>query len=139
LGAVQLQGHLIRLEELLAASTTNTENPQLINKLIMLASNELNRVISSIQSTLPQVEIKTLQYQEPWSAAETRQQLEILLHKLQAFDSDADRQLELILSNIRHSSLIEELIQIKKQIANYQFVDAANALHQMLDFRTDEI
>ena len=138
LGAVQLQGHLIRLEELLTDANINTENPQLFNKLITLTSVELNRIINSIQSTLPQVETKTLQPIKVFSAAETQHELEILRDKLQAFDSDADQQLELILSSINQPSLIDELSRIKKLIASYQFVDANNALNQILDLRKDD-
>ncbi|MGY6276639.1 PAS domain-containing protein [Methylomonas sp. MgM2] len=134
IGAVQLQGHLIRLEELLLQTDANAT---LTSKLVSLATVELSRIIHSIQTSLPGAEVATLKREKSFSAAETKHQLEILLDKLQAFDSDADQQLELVLANTTQSSLTQELNRIKNQIADYQFVDAANALKKILDFRTN--
>ena len=138
LGANQLQGHLLRLEESLAGSNTNAENKLIVNKLVTLIAIELNQIINSIQTTLPPIEVEILPRKTVFSVDEIQRQLKILLDKLQAFDSDADQQLELILSNITQPHLNQELGLIKKHIANYQFVDAANALKQILDFQTDE-
>ncbi|QPK61540.1 PAS domain-containing protein [Methylomonas sp. LL1] len=132
LGAIPLQGHLIRLEELLANRNSNIQNAPSFAKLLSLSEQEMSRVISSIQSTLPTLE-PTFNRKKVFSSAQTQQQLRILLDKLQAFDSDADQQLDWILSSIKDTSLITELLQIRKQIANYQFIDAAKVLNQLLD------
>ena len=133
LGAVALHGHLVRLEELLAEDDSNIQNVEVYEKLISLCDQELNRVISSIQSTLPYIEIPVKQ-QTLFSAEETRRQLSLLIDKLQAFDSDADRQLELILSAIEDPVLTQKLLLVRKQIAHYQFVDAAQAISGLLEF-----
>lgn len=138
IGAIQLQGHLIRLEESMSAFKTNTDDFKPIDKLMSLASVELDRVIIGIQTALPKVQDKSLRQAKPWSATEIQQQLEILLGKLRTFDSDADHQLDLILSNINQSALSEELNQVKKQISHYQFIEAAKALNQLLDVGISE-
>lgn len=131
LGAIQLQGHLIRLEETL--TSTNAENTSMINKLLHLTGAELTKIIDSINKTLPPSETNDLKRSKTFSSNETQQQLIMLLDKLQAFDSDADQQLDLILSGIDSPSLANQLAPIKKQIANYRFVDAATALSKILD------
>ena len=133
LGAIALQGHLIRLEECLAAQDSNVENTPSLGKLIASTGQELDRIINSIQSTLP-VLAPIFDNKSAFSVAETQQQLQVLLTKLQDFDSDADQQLELILSKISDEALIKALLLIRKQIANYEFVNAAQALTQLLDF-----
>jgi len=133
LGAIQLQGHLIRLEESLADSDSNIENGLMINKLCQLTHAEFTRVINGIRGTLSAAATALPKPQRLFSATETDEQLKILLEKLQAFDSDADQQLELILSSINDTALIDALLQIKKQIANYRFVDAGLALSRLLD------
>lgn len=138
LGAIQLQGHLIRLEELLGGSSFDAKYAEQLNKLIGICSLELSRIINGIQRSLPLQNDKTFRPKHVFSAEETRQQLEILRNKLQAFDSDADRQMELILSNLNPSALTQELNKIKKQIANYQFVDATQALTEILDAQTNK-
>jgi len=58
-----------------------------------------------------------------------------LIDKLQTFDSDSDQQLERIMRHIDEKALLQILLPIKKQIANYQFVDAAQALNHILEHR----
>ena len=133
LGAVALHGHLVRLEELLAEHDSSIQNAGTFKKLISLCGQELNRVVGSIQSTLPSFEMPVMQ-QTQLSATETRRQLSHLIDKLHAFDSDADQLLDKILSAIEDPVLIQKLLLIRKQIARYQFVDAALAASQLLDF-----
>lgn len=133
LGAASLQGHLQRLEESLAEQGANVQNTPAASKLIGLATQELNRIINSIQSTIPALE-PDFKHNRGFSATETRHQLRILLDKLQNFDSDTDRQLDFILSGIKEPSLIDALISIRKQIAQYQFVEAAAAVKPLIDF-----
>ena len=133
LGAIQLQGHLIRLEEAFADIESNTENTPLINKLLSLAGMELTKIVNGIASALPQADATTPNRNNLLSSTETRRQLHVLLDKLQAFDSDADQQLERVLSGVDDASLVKTLVQIRKQIANYRFVDAAHALSKLLD------
>lgn len=137
LGAIQLQGHLIRLEEALSTSDTNAQNTSIIYKLLQLTDIELNKIVDSIKSVLPTSEINVINRTAKFSSNETQQQLILLLDKLQAFDSDADQQLDLILSGIGDSSLVAQLAPIKKQIANYRFVDAAQALRKILDLSSE--
>ena len=133
LGAVALHGHLVRLEELLAEQDSSIENDSAFKKLISLCGQELSRVIGSIQSTLSSFEMPVKQ-QTPFSATETRRQLSHLIDKLHAFDSDADQQLDRILSATEDPVLTQKLLLIRKQIARYQFVDAALAVSQLIDF-----
>lgn len=133
LGAIALQGHLLSLEESLAEQDSNVENTPSFNKLLSLSAQELDRVINNIQSILPSVDVP-LKPLMLFSVTETNQLLSTLLSKLLAFDSDADQQLDKILTGIEDQSLIDKLLLIRRQIAAYQFVDAANALKQLLDF-----
>ncbi|AEG02112.1 PAS domain-containing protein [Methylomonas methanica] len=132
LGANSLQGHLQRLEESLAEQGTNIQNAPTINKLINLAAQELSRVINSIQSTIPALE-PDFKHKQKFSSSEIQHQLRILLDKLQAFDSDADQQLDFILSGIYDPLLIDTLTSVRKQIAQYQFVEAALAVRPLID------
>lgn len=133
LGAVTLHGHLVRLEELLAEQNSSVENTSIFKKLISLCDQELSRVIGSIQSTLLPLDMPIKQ-QALFSEEETMRQLSLLIDKLQAFDSDADRQLEWILSAIDDPILTQKLLQVRKQIAHYRFVDASQAISRLLDF-----
>lgn len=133
LGASSLQGHLQRLEESLAEQGTNIQNAPTTSKLINLATQELNRIINSIQSTIPALE-PDFKHRQKFSSSETQHQLRILLDKLQAFDSDADQQLDFILSGICDQLLIDTLTSVRKQIAQYQFVEAALAVRPLVNF-----
>ncbi|MCK9608568.1 MAG: response regulator [Methylomonas sp.] len=133
LGATSLQGHLQRLEESLAEQGANIQNTAAVSKLISMATQELNRIINSIQSTIPTLEPDFKQNQG-FSKLETQHQLRILLNKLQNFDSDADQQLDFIWSGIKDQSLIGALASIRKQIAQYQFDKAALAVKTLIDF-----
>jgi HPt (histidine-containing phosphotransfer) domain-containing protein len=133
LGALSLQNNLQRLEESLAQNNSNTQNTQTIARLIATTTQELQRVINSIQSTLPLIE-PVVELKPRLSLSDIKQELQVLLTKLQAFDSDADQQLDLILGGVEDQSLMNELLLIRKQIANYQFVDAAQSLMPLLDF-----
>lgn len=133
LGAVSLQNHLQRLEESLAQGNSNIQNNQTLAKLITSTSQELQKVINSIRSTLPGIET-AIELKPELSSNDIKRELQILLSKLQAFDSDADQQLDLVLASVADQSLMNELLSIRKQIANYQFVDAAQALLPLLDF-----
>ena len=127
LGALQLQGQLASLEESLDNPDPNGNTDQLINA----AEQEMNKIICSINSTLD--EPLPSASHATFSSAETHRQLIVLLSKLKAFDSDADKNLETILASSNDSALRGELAPIRQQIARYQFVDAANALSQLLD------
>jgi CheY-like chemotaxis protein/anti-sigma regulatory factor (Ser/Thr protein kinase) len=135
LGALSLQNHLQRLEESLAEINSNVQNIRTIDNIIALTSQEFSRVINSIQSTLPAAE-PSVELKPTMSSNEIKRHLLVLFDKLQAFDSDADQQLDLILSSVEDQSLMNELLLIRKQIANYQFIDAAQALTPLLDFST---
>lgn len=133
LGALSLHNHLQRLEESLAETNSNVQNIRTIDNLIAITTLEFNRVVNSIKSTLPTIE-PILEPKPTLSLNDIKRELQILLDKLQAFDSDADQQLDLILSSVEDQALMNELLLIRKQIANYQFVDAAQALTPLLDF-----
>ena len=135
LGALSLQNHLQRLDESLAETNSNVQNIRTIDNLIAITSQEFSRVINSIQSTLPAAE-PSVELKPTLSSNEIKRHLLVLFDKLQAFDSDADQQLDLILSSVEDQSLMNELLLIRKQIANYQFIDAAQALTPLLDFST---
>lgn len=132
LGAIQLQNHLTRLEE--ALNNPNIENTAIINRVLRLSDIEMNGILVSIRNSLTSAETESpAQPEKTYSAAETRQHLQTLLAKLEGFDSDADQQIELTISGINDSQLSWQLNQIKKQIANYRFVEAADALGKLLD------
>lgn len=133
LGATSLQGHLLRLEESLAEQGANIQNTPAASKLIGLATQELTRAINSIQSTIPVLE-PDFKQNPRFSTAETQHQLRILLDKLQNFDSDADQQLDSIWTGTQDQSLVEALTTIRKQIAQYQFEEAALAVKTLIDF-----
>ncbi|MDD2760345.1 MAG: PAS domain-containing protein, partial [Methylomonas sp.] len=130
LGAILLQELLTHLEEALE-KTGSTAEP--VVKLLTQTGTELNKIIASIQAVLPMTDRTAGKPEKIFSATETQQQLQLLLAKLQAFDSNADRQLEHLLSGIADNALISRLGPIKAQIANYRFVDAANALSKLLE------
>ncbi|AMK75715.1 MULTISPECIES: PAS domain-containing protein [Methylomonas] len=132
LGALQLQSHLVRLEESLVDYRPNIANVPHIDSNIAVTTLEMAKVINSINSTLADNE-RLGNAQPRFSTLETRQQLAILIDKLQTFDSDSDQQLDRILARIDDKTLIQTLLPIKKQIANYQFVDAAQALNHILE------
>ncbi|MDT4330918.1 PAS domain-containing protein [Methylomonas sp. MED-D] len=132
LGALQLQSQLVRLEESLKDHKLDIAHVPNIDSNIATITLEMAKLVNSIKITLPQetsMEIAPL----PLSSLETRQQLAILINKLQVFDSDADQQLDHILAHIDDRNLISALLPIKKQIANYQFIDAAQAINHLLD------
>ena len=132
LGALQLQSHLVRLEESLIDFRPNIADVPHIDSNIAATTLEMTKVISSINSNLANSE--SLGNGEPcYSTLETRQQLAILIDKLQTFDSDSDQQLDRIMRHIDEKALLQTLLPIKKQIANYQFVDAAQALNHILE------
>lgn len=131
LGAVALHGHVVRLEELLAEQNSSIENSK-TKRLLSLCDQELSRVIGSIQTNLPPIDMPVKQ-QALFSTEETQRQLSLLVDKLQAFDSDADRHLEKILSAIEDPILTEKLLLIRKKIARYEFVEAALAVSQLLE------
>ncbi|MCQ8104229.1 PAS domain-containing protein [Methylomonas sp. SURF-2] len=132
LGATSLRGHLQRLEELLAGRDSNIQNTPSMSKLISLTTQELERIVNSIQSTIPPLEPE-FKHIRGFSQNETRHHLTVLLEKLQAFDSDADKQLDFLLAGVQDKILTDELISIRKQIANYHFIDAASAIKSLLD------
>jgi len=132
LGAVQLQGQLQRLEELLILPDANTAHAAQINQLLNHSTLEIDRLIGSINNTLTPAILST-NGQTILSSTETRQELRVLLDKLQAFDSDADQQLDDILTRIDNQSMLNALSPIKKLIAGYRFIDAAQTLNQLLD------
>ncbi|WP_225616356.1 PAS domain-containing hybrid sensor histidine kinase/response regulator [Methylomonas albis] len=132
LGALPLQSHLVRLEESLVDYRPNIANVPHIDSNIAATTLEMTKVINSINSTLVNNE-QVGNGQPNFSILETRQQLAILINKLQTFDSDADLQLDRILARIDEKTLTQSLLPIKKQIANYQFVDAAQALNHILE------
>lgn len=132
LGAVALHGHIVRLDELLAEQNASIESSSTFKRLISLCDQELNRVIGSIQTNLPPIDMPVKQ-QALFSAEETQRQLSLLVDKLQAFDSDADRHLERILSAIEDPILTQKLLLIRKKIAGYEFVEAALAVSQLLE------
>lgn len=134
LGALQLRGHLARLEDLVSDKLPDQLDTVGIDKLLTDVTPEMAKVIDGINKMLrtgngSQTGASTPQL----SRLETRQQLSLLIAKLQAFDSDADEQLNYILANIDDQTLVARLLPIKKQIANYEYVDAARALSQLLD------
>ncbi|MDD1622969.1 MAG: PAS domain-containing protein [Methylococcaceae bacterium] len=131
LGAQQLQGHLLRLEEALDIYRPNIANIPCIDACITTAAQEMSKVITSINNTLT-IDEPLIARQASLPDVEIRQQLSQLLDKLEAFDSDADQQLDRILAAIGDDKLTAGLLPIKKQIANYQFVDAALTLEQLL-------
>ncbi|OAI18667.1 hybrid sensor histidine kinase/response regulator [Methylomonas lenta] len=133
LGAVALHGHVVRLEELLAEQNSSVENSNTFKRLISLCDQELNRVVGGIQTYLPPTQMPVKQ-QALLSTEETQCQLSLLVDKLQAFDSDADRHLERILSAIEDPILTQKLLLIRKKIADYEFVEAALAVSQLLEF-----
>ncbi len=126
LGALQLQGQLNRLEEALYSPSPDDT----ISGLIDVAERELNKISNSIQSTLSELPLAET-FDKTIPLPEIHQHLTVLLSKLTAFDSDADQLIEKIMAT-RDETLQEALTPIKKQIANYQFVDAAHALSQLL-------
>lgn len=132
LGAEKLQSHLICLEELLTEYRSDPAISPQIDSTISKTALELAKVIDSINAALgnaQQVDVD----QPCFSQLETRQQLAILIRKLQTFDSDSDQQLDQILLRINDKPLVQTLLPIKKQIANYQFIDAAQALNHILE------
>lgn len=131
LGAQQLQGHLQRLEEALDIYRPNIANIPHIDACITMAAQEMAKMIASINNTLTNDE-PLIACQAILPNIEIRQQLSQLLDKLQAFDSDADQQLDRILAAIGDDELTTGLLPIKKQVASYQFVDAALTLEQLL-------
>jgi PAS domain S-box-containing protein len=133
LGATSLQGHLQRLEESLAEHGTNVQNTPTMSKLISLTTQELDRIVNSIQSTIPP-SAPDFKHNQGFSQTETQHHLSVLVDKLQSFDSDADQQLDFLLSGVKDQALVDALISIRKQIANYQFVDAASAIKLLMDF-----
>jgi len=134
LGALQLQSHLVRLEESLIDFRANIADVPHIDSNIVATTLEMTKVISSINSNLANSESHG-DGEPRYSTLEIRQQLAILIDKLQTFDSDSDQQLERIMRHIDDKALLQILLPIKKQIANYQFVDAAQALNHILEHR----
>jgi PAS domain S-box-containing protein len=132
LGAQQLQGHLLRLEESLDNYRTDIASIPYMDANLSAAALEMEKVIASIDSTLANDE-PLVGKRPPLPAIEIEERLSQLLDKLQAFDSDTDLKLEQFLSAIDDPKLIAELLPIKKQIANYQFVDAAQTLKQLMN------
>ncbi|MGZ4999350.1 MAG: PAS domain-containing protein [Methylomonas sp.] len=132
LGAQQLQSHILRLEEALVTYRPNIADVPYIDVCITTATLEMAKVIASIENTLSNGEPVIIGDRPALSNAEIQHQLLQLLDKLQAFDSDADQHLDLILSRIGDEKLITGLMPIKKQVANYQFVNATQTLKQLL-------
>lgn len=132
LGALQLQSHLVCLEALMTEYQPNIANIPLIESNITATSLEMIKVINSINHGLTQ-RMQLGDGLPRFSALETRQQLALLIDKLQTFDSDSDQQLDRILARIDEKALIQTLLPIKKQIANYRFVDAVQALNHILE------
>ena len=133
LGAIALQSHLLRLEEALANHNPNVQNDSHLHKLCLQAKTELTKILDSIHSAQRCETAPKTNARPGLSDAAVREQLKVLLTKLQAFDSDADQQLELILSSVTDATWSNTLAPIKKQIAQYRFVDAAQALKPFLD------
>ncbi|TPQ27040.1 PAS domain-containing protein [Methylomonas koyamae] len=131
LGALQLQSHLVRLEECLSATQSNPGIWSTIESNIAATALEMAKVIRGINSALPAAAEPEAKIS--LSPLELRQQLALLINKLQVFDSDADRQMEQIAAAVEDANLAEALAPVKKQIANYQFVEAAQALNRLLD------
>ncbi|MCQ8182156.1 PAS domain-containing protein [Methylomonas sp. SURF-1] len=131
LGALQLQSHLLRLEECLSTSQSERANLATIESNIAATALEMAKVIRGINSALPAT--AELEPNVRLSPLEVRQQLALLVNKLQLFDSDADRQMDQIVASIEDAKLLEALVPVKKQIGNYQFVEAAQALNRLLD------
>ncbi|MGR8929277.1 MAG: PAS domain-containing protein [Gammaproteobacteria bacterium] len=134
LGAIQLQGHLIRLEEAIL-DPGSVKNVHLINRMLGLAEKELTGIIDSIRQKLSKnrTQTDTAESENKFSPTELRTELARLLDKLQSFDSDADQQLERIISGCSDPSAIRKLTQIKKQISNYRYVDASDAILKLFD------
>lgn len=135
LGATQLQGQLLRIEEIL---DSGFDSPALnrntsIEALIDAADSENNKIITSINNTLTSAILPTGGTQPMLPPSEIRARLQNLLDKLRTFDSDADQQIDDILARSDDPRLIETLLPIKKQITNYRFIDAAQSLSQLLD------
>jgi len=132
LGALELHGHVLRLEEMLQNSETTAASSALQTALAM-AAQELSRVVGHIRTALPGPQLLTANPERAFSPLEKRRQLNLLLSKLQAFDSDADQQLERVLAGIEDQTVTQELLKIRSQIAHYRFVEASDALSQLLD------
>jgi len=132
LGALQLQSHLVRLEESLINYRPNIANVPHIDSNLATTTLEMAKIVNSINNTLANND-GVVGSKPQLSSLEIREQLILLINKLRVFDSDADQQLDNILARIDEKTLSEALLPIKKQIANYQFVDAAQALSHILD------
>lgn len=127
LGARRLYQLLMQLE-----TSFETSEASAINQQLSIIDDELSRILLGINQTLTLTD-NPRTIEETTGSVDITQHLNILLEKLQGFDSDADQQIDLILNSTRDQLLLEELQTIKKMTENYRYVDAYQRLTEFLN------
>jgi len=136
LGAPLLHGQLQRIDDRLADAADGGKRADGLDVLLKNTAQEMEKIIASIQTTLTiadnRADRPAIASAESLSPKRIEQQLQDLLVKLRSFDSDADRAIEAILADIDDPDMVARLQPVEKQIAHYQFIDAANDLQRLL-------